>query len=177
LKHTFLQDLSCYEDRQTVHSSNEAEDTDDKEKTFFVPFKKAPRKDKKKEESLSSVVQMFQKVVDNDTTKDLLTFLKEENERAHEHELRLMQMFMSNSSSQQNRDSFTPANAPPAMWSPGGNNSFDRSETTSTQHMFCGYTPASFQQGLGRPQACEAFYQEAQQLHFATSEGPSYRKL
>ena len=87
-------------------------------------------------------------------------------------------MFMSNSSSQQNRDSFTPVNAPPARWShDAGNDSFDGSETTSTQHMYYGYTPASFQQGLGRPQACEAFYQEAQQCHLPTSEAPSYHKL
>ena len=62
------------EPRPEHQARNEAEDADDKDKAFFVPIKKAPRKAKKKEDSLSSVVQMVQKVVDQDTTKELLHF-------------------------------------------------------------------------------------------------------
>ena len=65
-------------------------------RTLFVPIRKA--KTQKKEEILSTAVEILNKVVDSNPTKELVTFFKEENERAHE--LRLMQMFMSTANSE-----------------------------------------------------------------------------
>ena len=40
-------------------------------------------------------MELFQKFVNNDPTKQLVSFFKEENQRAQEHELKLMELFMS----------------------------------------------------------------------------------
>ncbi|CAH3040189.1 unnamed protein product, partial [Pocillopora meandrina] len=45
--------------------------------------------------ALSTAVELFEKVVNNDPTTQLMHFFKEENQRAREHELKLMELFMS----------------------------------------------------------------------------------
>ena len=51
-------------------SNEDSESSDLSERDLFVPIKKAPKKSKKSEDCLSSVVELIKKVVDNDPTKD-----------------------------------------------------------------------------------------------------------
>ena len=71
---------------------------DDCDKKQFVPIKKGRRKKVKSQNAssvLSTAVELFEKVVNNDPTAQLMSFFKEENQRAREHELKLMGLFMS----------------------------------------------------------------------------------
>ena len=71
---------------------------DDSDKKQFVPIRKGRRKKVKSQNSssaLSTAVELFEKVVNNDPTTQLMHFFKEENQRAREHELKLMELFMS----------------------------------------------------------------------------------
>ena len=71
---------------------------DDSDKKQFVPIRKGRRKKVKSQNSssaLSTAVELFEKVVNNDPTTQLIYFFKEENQRALEHELILMELFMS----------------------------------------------------------------------------------
>ena len=71
---------------------------EDSDKKQFVPIRKGKRKKVKSQNSssaLSTAVELFEKVVNNDPTTQLMSFFKEENQRACEHELKLMELFMS----------------------------------------------------------------------------------
>lgn len=61
--------------RKEQQSSSEGIHSDVKEKPLFVPVKKD--KTKKKEDILSSAVDVLKKVADNDQTKEFLTFFRE----------------------------------------------------------------------------------------------------
>lgn len=78
-------------------STDGTEQDDDSDKKQFVPIKKSGRKKTKsgKDTALTTAVELFQKFVNNDPTKQLVSFFKEENQRAQEHELKLMELFMS----------------------------------------------------------------------------------
>ena len=69
---------------------------DDSDKKQFVPIRKGRRKKVKSQNSssaLSTAVELFEKVVE--PTTQLIYFFKEEDQRAREHELKLMELFMS----------------------------------------------------------------------------------
>ena len=77
-------------------SSDGIDQGDDCDKKQFVPVKKGRRKKVKSQNSssvLSTAVELFEKVVNNDPTAQLMSFFKEENQRAREHELKLMGLF------------------------------------------------------------------------------------
>ena len=78
-------------------SSDSIDQGDDSDKKQFVPIKKGTRKKVKSQNSsaLSTAVELFENVVNNDPTTQLMSFFKEENQRAREHELKLMELFMS----------------------------------------------------------------------------------
>ena len=79
-------------------SSDGLDQGDDSDKKQFVPIRKGRRKKVKSQNSssaLSTAVELFEKVVNNDPTTQLIYFFKEENQRALEHELKLMELFMS----------------------------------------------------------------------------------
>ena len=79
-------------------SSDGIDKGDDCDKKQFVPIKKGRRKKVKSQNAssvLSTAVELFEKVVNNDPTAQLMSFFKEENQRAREHELKLMGLFMS----------------------------------------------------------------------------------
>ena len=79
-------------------SSDGFDQGDDSDKKQFVPIRKGRRKKVKSQNSssaLSTAVELFEKVVNNDPTTQLMHFFKEENQRAREHELKLMELFMS----------------------------------------------------------------------------------
>ena len=78
-------------------SSDGFDQGDDSDKKQFVPIRKGRRKKVKSQNSssaLSTAVELFEKVVNNDPTTQLIYFFKEENQRAREHELKLMELFM-----------------------------------------------------------------------------------
>ena len=74
-----------------------------------MPIKKGRRKKLKSQNSSSALFTStlcfvpcalvlcgaFEKVINNDPTTQLMSFFKEENQRAREHELKLMELFMS----------------------------------------------------------------------------------
>ena len=79
-------------------SSDGFDQGDDSDKKQFVPIRKGRRKKVKSQNSssaLSTAVELFEKVVNNDPTTQLMHFFKEENQRAREHELKLMELLMS----------------------------------------------------------------------------------
>ena len=79
-------------------SSDGFDQDDDSDKKQFVPIRKGRRKKVKSQNSssaLSTAVELFEKVVNNDPTTQLMHFFKEENQRAREHELKLMELLMS----------------------------------------------------------------------------------
>ena len=87
-------------------------------------------------------MELFEKVVNSDPTTQLMSFFKEENQRAREHELKLMELFMS-----QRQAAVSYSAGPSSMISP------ERSPSP------CPYTA----QGL--------LYEESRQCQFSESEG------
>ena len=82
--------------RSTAGSVGESEESTDNgssdDKKLFVPVK---NRGKKRKNVASSAVECMEKLLERDTTKELLEFYREENEKARRHELQLMQMIMS----------------------------------------------------------------------------------
>ena len=65
---------------------------------LFVPQKKAGKK-RKNEDALNDIIGVVKTLVENDPIKEYLQFAREEAEHARQHEMRIMQMFMSMQSS------------------------------------------------------------------------------
>ena len=78
-------------------SDNEETSNSEPDKSLFVPIKKAAGKRKGKDETVHSVLGIMNAVLEKDPAKDLIKFFQEENEKAREHELKMMQMFMASS--------------------------------------------------------------------------------
>ena len=158
----------------TDEQSNDGIDQgDDSDKKQFVPIKKGRRKKVKSQNSssaLSTAVELFEKVVNNDPTTQLMSFFKEENQRAREHELKLMELFMS-----QRQPAVSCSTGPSSMISPerspspfaGPSYSAGPSSMISPQR-----SPSPFAyiaQGL--------LYEEPRQCQFSESEGKRYHQL
>ena len=87
--HTAVQD-SNLTGTATVHTS---ELSDSREKvSMFVPVKQLKRK---RDEPICEVAKLMKSVIENNSTKELIDFMREDLDKAREHELRLMQMMMS----------------------------------------------------------------------------------
>lgn len=84
-----------------------------RQKTFCS--QKRSKEKKKKEDVLTSVVEVLKDMSQQDTTADLRKFFQEENEWAREHEMRLFQLFMSGTAQSQGMST----NNLPALNSPG----------------------------------------------------------
>ena len=82
--------------RSPAGSVGESEESTDNgssdDKKLFVPVK---NRGKKRKNVASSAVEGMEKLLERETTKELLEFYGEENEKARRHELQLMQMIMS----------------------------------------------------------------------------------
>ena len=78
-------------------SENEETSNSEPDKPFFVPIKKAAGKRKARDETVNSVLGIMNTVLEKDPAKDLINFFQEENEKAREHELKMMRMFMASS--------------------------------------------------------------------------------
>ena len=79
-------------DQQSTDSIYQGDDFDEKQ---FMPIRKGGGKKVKCQNSssaLSTALELFEKV---DPTTQLMSFFKQENQRAREHELKLMVPFMS----------------------------------------------------------------------------------
>ena len=63
-------------------------------KDLYVPKKAKKEKGPKIQEVLEEAVKVFNKAVEQDISKDILDFMKEENERARQHDREMMQMQM-----------------------------------------------------------------------------------
>ena len=110
--------------RNASSSASTETSPEDEGKNLFVPRKRSKEK-KKKEDIMTSVVEVLKDMSQQDTTADLRKFFREENERAREHEMRLFQLFMSGTGSQAFTPNFTAQsqgmsmNNLPALNSPG----------------------------------------------------------
>ena len=59
---------------------------------MFVPVKE--NKKKEKNDTMVEAVKSFNRLIDNDPTKELINFLKEDNEKSRQHELELFKVQM-----------------------------------------------------------------------------------
>ena len=120
--------------------------------------------------ALSTAVELFEKLVNNDPTTQLMSFFKEENQRAHEHELKLMELFMTQ---RQPAASYSAGSSsvmsPERGLSPFAGPSYSAgSSSMNSQER----NPSSFAytaQGL--------LYEEPRQCQFSESEGKRYHQL
>ena len=75
---------------ESAESSKESSSSKD----LYVPKKAKKEKGPKVQEVLEEAVKAFNKAVEQDISKDILNFMKEENERARQHDREMMQMQM-----------------------------------------------------------------------------------
>ena len=78
---------------------------------FFVPIKRAKKASKSQnhlEGSIAQAVELVKEVVAKDPTNQLINFMKEEMEKARQHELQLIQMLMQPSGPSTMPMQFTP---------------------------------------------------------------------
>ena len=109
----------------------------------------------------------------------MLTFFKEENERAREHELKLLflQMFMSNACSHNaqhnlaSRHTFSHARSSAAAFD------YHNHDAIGAQEMSHVYPSSSFQQSASVPHSGELFYPNILQVQHPTSESPTNHML
>ena len=154
-------------------SSDGIDQGDDSDKKQFVPVKKGRRKKVKSQNSssaLSTAVELFEKVVNNDPTTQLMSFFKEENQRAREHELKLMELFMSQ-------------RQPAASYSAGPSSmiSSERSPSPFAGPSYCvGSSSMISPERSPSPFAYTAqglLYEEPRQCQFSESDGKRYHQL
>ena len=95
-----------------VDDEDQGLDRDQPSTQLFVPVKTAPKRKRKSNntEILTEAVNLLKTAVENDTSKDMLAFLKEDIEKSREHELKLFKLLCTQDKSQQ--PSFYPR-APP----------------------------------------------------------------
>ena len=89
---------SATDDTLRVQSKSTDELSANAVEEMFVPRKKAGKK-RKSEDALNEIIGAVETLVENDPIKEYLQFAREEAERARQHEMRIMQMFMSMQSS------------------------------------------------------------------------------
>lgn len=86
-------------DRGVIQENTSGDEVDDQpgragppkpNKNLFVPT----RSKKRKVDPTTAAVELMQKVLEKDPTKDLLDFYREENEKSRNHELKIMQLIM-----------------------------------------------------------------------------------
>ena len=68
-------------------------ESEDKPGKLFVPVKE--RKRSRKDDPVCEAIKLMRSVVENDPTKEVINFLKEDIQKAREHELKLFQMMFS----------------------------------------------------------------------------------
>ena len=154
-------------------SSDGLDQGDDSDKKQFVPIRKGRRKKVKSQNSssaLSTAVELFEKVVNNDPTTQLIHFFKEENQRAREHELKLMELFMSQrqpavSYSAGSSSIIFPGRSPSPF--AGSSHCAGSSSMISPER-----SPSSFAYT-----AQDLLYKEPRQCQFSESEGKRYHQL
>ena len=160
-----------------------------------MPIRKGRSKKVKSQNSssaLSTAVELFEKVVNNDLTTQLMSFFKEENQRAREHEFKLMELFMSQKQ-------------PAASYSAGSSSviSPERSPSPFAGRSYCAGSPSMYSQERSpSPYAGPSYsagsssmisqernpssfaytaqgllYEEPRQCQFSESEGKRYHQL
>ena len=154
-------------------SSDGLDQGDDSDKKQFVPIRKGRRKKVKSQNSssaLSTAVELFEKVVNNDPTTQLMHFFKEENQRAREHELKLMELFMSQ-------------RQPAVSYSAGSSSIIFPGRSASP---FAGSSHCAGSSSMISPErspspfaytAQDLLYKEPRQCQFSESEGTRYHQF
>ena len=154
-------------------SSDGLDQGDDSDKKQFVPIRKGRRKKVKSQNSssaLSTAVELFEKVVNNDPTTQLMHFFKEENQRAREHELKLMELFMSQ-------------RQPAVSYSAGSSSIIFPGRSPSP---FAGSSHCAGSSSMISPErspspfaytAQDLLYKEPRQCQFSESEGTRYHQF
>ena len=91
--------------------SSSSTSKEDSNEHFFVPIKRAKKASKSQnhlEGSIAQAVELVKEVVAKDPTNQLIDFMKEEMEKAQQHELQLIQMLMQPSGPSSMPMQFTP---------------------------------------------------------------------
>ena len=107
---------SCQPDMAIEPSAtNDLNEEEEIAKTFedFVPKKKIKPT---KKNSVAEAVELFRQVVEKDPAKEILSFMKDEAEKARKHKLQLVELMLkrSNQSPTNNQITFCPPLDPPA---------------------------------------------------------------
>jgi hypothetical protein len=77
-----------------IPSSSRSDHTEcDKQPALFVPVKNASRK-RKSDDNLKEILGAVKKMSEKDNMKEYLEFLREESEKSRQHELKMMQLFL-----------------------------------------------------------------------------------
>ena len=138
-----------------------------------MPIRKGRRKKVKSQNSssaLSTAVELFEKVVNNDPTTQLMHFFKEENQRAREHELKLVELFMSQ-------------RQPAVSYSAGSSSIIFPGRSPS---LFAGSSHCAGSSSMISPErspssfaytAQDLLYKEPRQCQFSESEGTRYHQF
>ena len=83
----------------------ESESESNKPGKLFVPVKE--RKRSRKDDPVCEALKLMRSVVENDPTKEVINFLKEDIQKAREHELKLFQMMLSHGNWQEHPQSYS----------------------------------------------------------------------
>ncbi|CAB4010861.1 Hypothetical predicted protein [Paramuricea clavata] len=92
-------DSDIMESEDTATKGSDEHEGKDK---LFIPIK--PNKTKKKEDVAVEALQVLNKVVERDHTKELIDFMKDQMEKSQEHELKVLKMNISSESIPQPRN-------------------------------------------------------------------------
>ena len=88
------------EDEDTrVNDTILGSEPEDKPRKMFLPVKE--RKRSRKYDLVCEAIQLMKTVIENYPTKDLINFMKEDIQKAREHELKLFQMMLSQGNRQE----------------------------------------------------------------------------
>jgi hypothetical protein len=117
---------SCSEESSILSNEDQASTSSSAEIRKKLMINKPERK-KKKQDVINETLNLIRSAIENDPTKEVLSFLKEESEKAREHELKMMQMLTQSSNTpqhhhQQQQQQQQPYNAQFYGYSCVGNN-------------------------------------------------------
>ena len=70
-----------------------------------------PSRKKKKQDVINETLGLIKSVIQNDPTKEVLSYLKDESEKAREHELKILQLLTQSSSTVQTQQPYNMQNS------------------------------------------------------------------
>jgi len=137
--------------------NSSSKDGDTAPKAQFVPVKRG--KKKVKVDPVAEAIETMKQVIEKDPTKDLLEFFKEENERARQHEMRLMQMMMAPPQLYYSGYPAQGAQVPPGLdQSVSGYASQQGSQSRSSSPFDASLTPANVHQSVNYSENNKSYF-------------------